>query len=211
VILFSLEDLREYGEAGRDVMKTPGKNRNNKFKTNKGMTSKKGTKLKSEETDLRFKAENLLSDYVVTINQYNSCMAELEMQLTEIRKQYEFKIDKQKKKIEEIALKLRNFAEENHDLYFGGEKKSMNLLHGTIGFRLGNPKLKSAKGFTWTSILELVKDRMHNYIRTKEEVAKDKILADKDNKDIKELITQCGIEIVQEESFYIEPKEEDDK
>lgn len=53
---------------------------------------------------------------------------------------------------------------------------------------------------------------MHNYIRTKEEVAKDKMpLADKDNKDIKELITQCGIEIVQEESFYIEPKEEDEK
>lgn len=87
----------------------------------------------------------------------------------------------------------------------------MNLLHDTIGFRSGNPKLKSAKGFTWKSILELVKDRMHNYIRTKEEVAKDKILADKDNKDIKQLITQCGIEIVQEESFYIEPKEEDEK
>ena len=52
---------------------------------------------------------------------------------------------------------------------------------------------------------------MHNYIRTKEEVAKDKILADKYNTDIKQLITQCGIEIVQEESFYIEPKEEDEK
>ena len=175
------------------------------------MTRKKETKLKSEETDLRFKAENLLSDYVLTVNKYNGYMAELEMQLTEIRKQYEFKLDKLKTKIENIALNLRKFAEENHDLYFGGEKKSMNLLHGIIGFRLGNPKLKSAKGFTWKSILELVKDRMHDYIRTKEEVAKDKILADKDNKDIKELINQCGIEIVQEESFYIEPKEEDDK
>lgn len=85
----------------------------------------------------------------------------------------------------------------------------MNLLHGTIGFRLGNPKLKSAKGFIWKSILELVKNRMHDYIWTKEEVAKDKILADKENKGIKELINQCGIEIVQEEYFYIEPKEED--
>ncbi|WP_154655738.1 hypothetical protein [Xylanibacter oryzae] len=42
-------------------------------------------------------------------------------------------------------------------------------------------------------------------------LAKDKILADKDNKDTKELITQCGIKIVQEESFYIEPKEEGNK
>jgi phage host-nuclease inhibitor protein Gam len=186
-------------------------NSNNKLKTNKRMTRKRGTKLKSEETDLRFKAENLLSDYVLTVNQYNGYMAELEMQLTEIRKQYEFKLDQKKTKIEEIKFSLQKFAEENKNIYFCGEKKSMNLLHGTIGFRLGNPKLKSAKGFTWKSILELVKDRMHNYIRTKEEVAKDKILADKDNKDIKELITQCGIEIVQEESFYIEPKEEDEK
>lgn len=55
----------------------------------------------------------MLSDYVSTCNQYNRYMAELEMQLTEVRKRYEFKLGQNKTKIEEIKLSLKKIAEEN--------------------------------------------------------------------------------------------------
>ena len=62
-----------------------------------------------------------------------------------------------------------------------------------------------------------------SYIRKVEEIAKDKLLADRDLEDVKitesglmeqevtmkEAMAKCGIQVVQEETFYVEPKKED--
>lgn len=54
------------------------------------------------------------------------------------------------------------------------------MAHGVIGFRTGTPKLKTLKGFTWASALQLVKEFLPGYVRQTEEIAKDKLLADRD-------------------------------
>lgn len=93
------------------------------------------------------------------------------------------------------------------------------MAHGVIGFRTGTPKLKTQKGFTWASALQLVKEFLPAYVRKTEEVAKDKLLADRDMevtvKDgagevkLSEEMTRCGIQVVQDETFYVEPKKEE--
>jgi phage host-nuclease inhibitor protein Gam len=88
-------------------------------------------------------------------------------------------------------------------------KKSLDMTHGTIGFRTGTPKLKTLKGFTWAAALQLVKDYLPAFVRTTEEIAKDKMLAERDTEGMMEQMAKCGIAVTQDETFYVEPKKED--
>jgi hypothetical protein len=72
--------------------------------------------------------------------------------------------------------------------------------------------------------LELVKTFLPScYVRQTEEIAKDKLLSDRDLEDVKvtesgliekevsmkDAMAKCGIQVVQDETFYVEPKKED--
>ena len=60
------------------------------------------------------------------------------------------------------------------------KRKSIESAHGVFGFRTGTPKLK------------------------------DKLLADRDNPEVAEYFPKIGVQVVQEETFYVEPKKEND-
>ena len=102
---------------------------------------------------------------------------------------------------------MQVFATEQREVLFS-KRRSVETTHGIIGFRTGTPKLKTRRGFTWAAALELVREFLPSYIRTSEEVAKDKLLADRENEQLQPLMQKCGIDVVQEESFYVEPKKE---
>lgn len=86
---------------------------------------------------------------------------------------------------------MQTFATENRDELFS-KKKSMETAHGVLGFRTGTPKLKTRKGFTWAAVLELLKEFNPAYVRTSEEVAKDKLLADRESEDMPELMQKSA-------------------
>jgi len=100
------------------------------------------------------------------------------------------------------------YALENQAELFA-KKKSLDTVHGTIGFRTGTPKLKTLKGFTWGAVTNLLKEFLPDYVRTIEEPAKDKLLADRDNTEVSGLFAKVGIAVTQDESFYVEPKKEE--
>ena len=104
---------------------------------------------------------------------------------------------------------MQTFATENKDTLFS-KKKSLESAHGVIGFRTGNPKLKNLKGFTWAAVTNLCKEFLPGYIRTTEELAKDKLLADRDIPEVAEQFANIGVQVVQDESFYVECKKEGD-
>jgi Bacteriophage Mu Gam like protein len=82
------------------------------------------------------------------------------------------------------------------------------MAHGLIGFRTGTPKLKTLKKFTWGAVTEQLKSYLPEYVRTVEEPAKDKLLADRDNEEVNTLFKKCGIEVAQDETFFVELKKE---
>ena len=103
---------------------------------------------------------------------------------------------------------LQTYAVENRDDLFT-KRKSMETTHGILGFRTGTPKLKTLKGFTWAAVLELLKRTKPEYVRTSEEVAKDKLLADRESEEMPELMRTVGIKVDQDETFFVEPKKEE--
>ena len=87
----------------------------------------------------------------------------------------------------------------------------MESAHGVFGFRTGTPKLKNLKGFTWAAVTNLCKELLPAYIRTTEELAKDKLLADRDVQEVAEFFPKIGVQVVQDETFYLEPKKENEQ
>jgi phage host-nuclease inhibitor protein Gam len=138
---------------------------------------------------------------------YNQCTADLQVlegkmnsELTAIKEKYEAKISKLQDGKEECFELMQTYAETNPDLF--AKKKSIELTHGVIGFRTGTPKLTTLRGFQWAAVFSLVKEKLGSYIRTKEEVNKELLLVDRDKINLSEV----GLKVVQDETFYVEPK-----
>ena len=146
--------------------------------------------------------EEAFSAYAAADAQQRSLTAEMDGKLVEIREDYADRLAELEAEKKAAFEKMQVFAVENR------ERKSMETTHGILGFRTGNPKLKARKGMTWAGILELLKIKGKNYVRMVEEVAKDKLLAERDLDECKVVMEACCIDVVQDETFFVEPKSE---
>ena len=141
-------------------------------------------------------AEEAFATYAKADAERMKITAEIELRCAQIREKHQ-----------ERLSQLQATQENQPELF--SKKKSLEMVHGTIGFRTGTPKLKTLKGFTWASALQLVKEFLPGHIRTAEEIAKDKLLADRDDEAVAANLARCGISVVQEETFFVEPKREE--
>ena len=169
-------------------------------------------------------ADEAFATYAKSDAQIQKINAEIELQCAKIREKYADKLTVLGAERDNAFDVLQSFATENQAELFV-KKKSLDMAHGTIGFRTGTPKLKTLKGFTWASALTLVKKFLPmTYIRQSEDIAKDKLLADRELEEVEvydtptgdprtvkmpEAMAVCGIQVVQEETFYVEPKKEE--
>lgn len=151
-------------------------------------------------------AERAFAAYADADAKEKKIQADMDVKFTQIREKHQSELAALKEVKDKEFEKLQHFATTNPESF--AKKKSMDLTHGIIGFRTGTPKLATRKGYTWGAILTLVKEFLPNYIRTSEEVAKDRILADREAEDVAVLLPKVGIEVKQDETFYVEPKKE---
>ena len=165
-------------------------------------------------------AEEAFATFAKADAEKTKIMADIELKCAKIREQHQERLNQLQGSQEEAFDILQTYALENQEELFS-KKKSVELVHGTIGFRTGTPKLKTKKGFTWASVLELVKEFLPSYIRKTEEVTKDRLLAEREIQVVKpgdplgpgvtlqEMMSKCGLMVVQDETFYVEPKKEE--
>ncbi len=165
-------------------------------------------------------ANDAFANYAKADAQINKINADIELQCAKIREKRADELTRLSDEREKAFDTLQAYAVENQAELFT-KKKSLDMTHGTIGFRTGTPKLKTLKGFTWASALQLVKEFLPGYVRQTEEIAKDKLLADRDSdvmvagdplgpgKPMREQMAKCGIAVTQDETFYVEPKKEE--
>lgn len=151
--------------------------------------------------------EAALADYAASDAKLTKINATMDEQFTRIREKYSEEIQELTEAKDNAFEVVQAFATENKTELFT-KKKSMESAHGTIGFRTGTPKLKTLKGFTWSAVLNLLKEFLPGYVRVREEPAKDKLLADRELPEVAGSMQKCGIEVVQDEVFFIELKKE---
>jgi phage host-nuclease inhibitor protein Gam len=150
--------------------------------------------------------ETKLSEYATKFNELETLETTLNSKITELRDKYQHKITEAKDSLDRTLKVIHFWAEKNKDRF--DKKRSMDMHHGQIGFRTGTPKLKTGKGFTWASITVLLLDLAPQFIRVKNECEKDLLLAKREDEETQTLMKKVGIEVVQDESFFINLKKE---
>lgn len=157
-------------------------------------------------TITKAEAEDAFADFAQADAKQQQLTSKMDEAITKIRAKYADEISELADTKESSFDIMQTYAENNRDDF--GKKKSMDLTHGTIGFRTGTPALKTAKGFTWKSITVLLTKGYPDFVRKVIEPAKDKILADRLKPEVKLMIEECGIIVDQAETFFVEPKKE---
>lgn len=157
----------------------------------------------------REQAEQAFADFAAADAKAQNLTSKMDIEMTRIREKYADQLAELDGKKSEAFDIMQAYALENKEELFS-KKKSLESAHGVFGFRTGTPKLKNLKGFTWAAVTNLVKELMPLYIRTSEELAKDKLLADREQPEVVAMFPKIGVQVVQEETFYVEPKKESD-
>lgn len=169
------------------------------------------TKRQSKKVTLNVtqqQAEEALAQYAKATSKIDAINAKMELAMTKIREANQSELSELAALRDESFAIIEAFAVENRDELFT-KKKSLDLVHGTIGFRSGNPQLKNRKGFTWSAVVEMLKEFLPAYVRTKSEPDKEKLLADRDAPEVADKFEKCGICVVQDQAFFIETKKEE--
>ena len=146
----------------------------------------------------REQAEQAFAEFAAADAKVQNLTSKMDGEMTRIREKYAEQLAALNAAKDKSFDVLQAFAVENRDELFC-KKKSVESAHGVFGFRTGTPKLKNLKGFTWAAVTNLCK-----------ELAKDKLLADRELPKVAEYFPKIGVQVVQEETFYVEPKKEGD-
>lgn len=159
------------------------------------------------------KAQEASETFATNANQLDQLVAKMNAELDAVKSKYTDRVTALKSAQEVPVAILEAYAYEQKDSW---DKKSFDFLHTVIGFRTGTPKVeKTSKGFTWDGITELLKShKLTKFIRTKEEVNKEEILAlrpdnDKDKAILNQLKENCFVTVIQDETFYVTSKSEE--
>lgn len=158
----------------------------------------------------REQVEQAFAEFAAADAKFQNLTSKMDLEITQIREKYADRLAE----LGEVKARsfdvMQSFAVENKEELFA-RRKSMESAHGVFGFRTGTPKLKNLRGFTWAAVTNLVKELLPDYIRVSEELAKDRLLADREKAEVAELFPRIGVQVVQDETFYVEPKKENEQ
>ena len=167
----------------------------------------------------REQAERALTDYAKTAARRKAIAADIELQCHQIRESYAAETERLEAAANEAFALLEAFAQENRDTLFQ-PKKSLEMLSGTIGYRTGMPQFKTDKGFTQAAVIQLIKDQypdlVPTFIKSTEAINKEAIIGESRRTpddpmriDMLEFQRRCHAFVTQEETFFVQPKEEE--
>jgi len=152
--------------------------------------------------------EEALAKYALKDAEKNKLEAEMDAELTEIRQEYDADLNLIVKEQALLLATIQGYCIRNRESMFV-TKKSIETLHGTLGFRKNPPSLKLLTGVKWEKVVEKLKEKLPDYVRTVEEADKEKLLADRDKDGVGPLFPELGVKVSQDENFFIELKKEE--
>lgn len=166
-------------------------------------------KLSTPAIQTRAEMEGLVGDICAATIKQDSLLAAMDDELQIVRARYEASLAEVSKSLD-AGLALAQDWAEAHPSEFG-KQKSIEMLHGVVGWRTGTPKAKTLAGWTWDRVLSVIVSIpkfAKRYARISEEVNKEALIADRELLAPEEL-REIGVRIVQDETFFVQPKREE--
>jgi phage host-nuclease inhibitor protein Gam len=163
----------------------------------------KRIKIQLPKLSTRTDAEIAMSDLAAAITAQRKVVAERDAAVLTINERCAEPLAQLDQQITALTENLAAWATAHPDEFPKG-LKSLRLTAGTIGFRTGTPKLALiSRAWNWEKVLAAVQRSLPNFIRSKPEVDKESIIAQRD--EIAFALPMCGLKVTQDETFFAEP------
>jgi len=157
----------------------------------------------------RAEADSVLGEIRSLTIQRNTALLKKEKEVVAIEERYKDTLDGIGKELEVKSELLQGWATQNPTEF--GTLKSLELTHGRIGWRTGMPKLVKQAKETWDNMVNRIRDNLGGaFVRSVEEVDKAGIIkAHGESPFDPAQLRLAGVKVVQEETFFVEPKIEE--
>lgn len=167
-------------------------------------TKRRGTRIESSIHD-DAGMEARVGDYAAAELERLRLENEMNKKIVQIKREYEEKKAAQEGILNAIMRDIQTYVQLHPDA-IPGPKKSRELLHGTIGYRTGNPKVYLPKGVEEAAVCGLLKDddELAGFLRITETLNKEAVIAA--DAETRERLAEYGVEVRQTERFFVEPK-----
>ncbi len=161
-------------------------------------------KLKTIAPRTREEMETLVGEITSLKNLERSTTAKMDAALKAVKDHHQEALTQITDRLSALLPRALAWAEAHPDEF--GKAKSLEMLHGIIGWRTNNPSLRTLAGWTWDRVLEKLKALgWLTYIRAREEPNKQALLADRETLGPDEL-RKLGLRVMQDDEFFVEPK-----
>ena len=164
-------------------------------------------KLNAPVVKTRAEMETLVRDIARLKLNEKLLVAGMDAEIQAVRNNYEGRLNTLAQVAAEKTEAARAWAESHPEEF--ARRRSVEFLHGAVGFRTGPPKLRTVLKSKAGSVLDGLRAAHWGaaYIRVKEEINREQIIADVGAGSLSATeLRKVGAQVVQEESFYVEPK-----
>lgn len=153
-------------------------------------------------------AQDAANAYARCAAKKETLTAKMNEKLAAIREQYEPELTSLDEQMAEPVAVLESFAIAQRDEW--GDKKSTELASCIIGFRTTPPAITKEKRTQWGFIIALMKNSrlLKPFVKIKEDVDKAALLQLRDDAKMIKAMNAVGIQIEQQEIFYVDTKKE---
>lgn len=155
--------------------------------------------------------ETIVGEIAGLVADQRRMTTQMDAELAAVRARYEEPSAALAESLRKRTATVQEWAEAHPEEF--ERKRSVEFTHGTVGFRTNPPKLALlSRKWNWDAVVTAAKSRTWSaFIRTREEVDKDRILglaanAADGRQFSDEVLKPVGLKIVREETFYVSPK-----
>jgi phage host-nuclease inhibitor protein Gam len=165
--------------------------------------------------DTREELERAMGEYAAATLALEACRVEMEDNLRRIRDEYEQELAGLKLAAEAPFKQLELWARRHPEAFEG--RKSLELTHGTIGYRTGMPRVTLKRGTDENALCGLLE--AHGYaraVRVAKELDKEEIIrcarseSEAEKHFAEGLASEFGLKVSQTERFYAEARRDEE-
>jgi len=168
------------------------------------------TKTKVTPIVTEMEANEVLARYAKADSALTKLNAELDLKITKLREEKAEKIAEYTQELKDTNEILLAFAAGNPQLF--ESKKTLDMQHGSIGYRTSPPAVNIKKGVKVETVVELLQNSKigQQYVKTKTTYSLDKeaILAKREDTKLMGKLGEYFITVEQAEVFFVDPKTE---
>lgn len=151
--------------------------------------------------------EQVFGEYAASVLELATLSVELERRLQQARTEFEDEMALAKEDCDGLFADIQSFGVLHPELF--KDKKSLDLVHGTIGFRTGTPAIKLLAGVKTEHAVQLASKLLPTCIRIKAELDKDALLARFASGELPAAkLAEVGLQVERKEVFYADVKNE---